>query len=713
MGCLDEDSVLAFVEGNLDEVERTRIQGHLAGCEPYADLVASSAGGAPEALARYSLGDALSNAGGLARGATVGRYVILELIGKGGMGEVYAAYDPRLERKIALKLLHPRTGSAAATRVAQERLLREAQSIARLSHPNVVVVHDAGAIDDETHGVRVFLAMEFVEGQTLAVWLAAEPRSWRAIRDVFVAAAEGLAAAHEAGLVHRDFKPQNVMVGRDGGVRVMDFGLAADASEVAAGDTALLDLARSEAELAPQSIALTGTGVLLGTPLYMAPEQFAARATDPRTDQFSFCVALYEALYSARPFPSESLQMLVSAVVAGRVSEPPQKARVPAFLRKILMRGLEPLPAARFPSMRELIAALGADPTRRRRTFTMVAAVAMTALLAVMGADRMATRGQRMCRGATDKLAGIWELDDGGHRRADVHNALLATGRSFAEETWTRVSALLDDYSRGWTNAYTDACEATHVRGDQSAEVLDLRMSCLEGERTSLRALTDLLSQADGSALVGAVDAAHALPAVERCSDTAALRVAVPLPDSAAARARITELENHLAEVKALADTGQWVTARQQIVPLVEAARAVGYEPFLAETLDLRNWLEDELGDSEAAVKTAEEAVWVALAAHRDDIAAECASLLVANGAASNRGEESERWEALAKALLRRMGPGHDRIAAWFHQDRGIVSVNENEATTRARLRKSSLGSHSSVGFYRRTTLTSHSRCAK
>lgn len=674
MACLDEDSVLAFVEGSLDEAERTRIQGHLVGCGPCADLVASSAGGAPEMLARQSLGDALSNAGGLGRGVTVGRYIILELIGKGGMGEVYAAYDPRLERRIALKLLHPRTGSAAATRVAQERLLREAQSIARLSHPNVVVVHDAGAIDDDIHGVRVFLAMEFVEGQTLAGWLAGGPRSWRAIRDVFVAAGEGLAAAHEAGLVHRDFKPQNVMVGQDGGVRVMDFGLAADASELAAGDSTGLDLARSEMQPTAQTVALTGTGVLLGTPLYMAPEQFAARATEPRTDQFSFCVALYEALYGARPFRSESLQTLISAVVAGQVNDPPQKARVPTFLRKILMRGLQPLPAARFPSMRELIAALCAYPARRRRSVAMAAAMTIAALVAIMGAERVATRGQRMCRGATDKLAGIWELDDGGHRRVAVHNAVLATGRSFAEETWTRVSALLDDYGRHWTDAYTDACEATHVRGDQSAEVLDLRMSCFEGERTSLRALTDLLSQVDGSTLVGAVDAAHALPLIERCSDIAALRAAVPLPESPAARTRIAGLEKHLAEAKALSDTGQWVTARRQVGPLVEAARTVGYEPLLAETLNLRTWLEAELGDSVTSVKTAEEAVWVALAAHRDDIATECAGyLVVANGSALGRWEESERWEALARALLRRMGPGHDRIAAWFHQDRGVV----------------------------------------
>ena len=280
------------------------------------------------------MGDALTNEGALVRGANVGRYLILGLVGRGGMGEVYAAFDPRLDRKIALKLLRETRGPETSAQAAQERLLREAQAIARLSHPNVVVVHDVGAIDDETHGVRVYLAMEFIEGQTLASWLAAAPRSWREICGVFAAAGKGLLAAHEAGLVHRDFKPQNVMVGRDGAVRVTDFGLARDTSDVAEAETTTLDLVHSETRPTTDTIALTGTGVLLGTPLYMAPEQFLARPTDARTDQFSFCVALYEALYGERPFPSDSLQTLVGAVVSGRVRQPPLKTRVPAFLRK-------------------------------------------------------------------------------------------------------------------------------------------------------------------------------------------------------------------------------------------------------------------------------------------------------------------------------------------------------------------------------------------
>ena len=236
--CLDEDAVLAFVDGSLDDIRRGSVESHIASCPACSDLVASAAGGEPERPAGSVFPGEAGGANGLPMGATVGRYVILNLVGRGGMGEVYAAYDPQLDRKVALKLLHENAAREAATRMARERLLREAKAIARLSHPNVVVVHDAGAIDDPVRGDRVFLAMEFIEGETVAAWLAAAPRAWREIRDVFAAAGEGLAAAHEAGLVHRDFKPQNVMVGRDGSVRVMDFGLASDASVVEAGAAA-------------------------------------------------------------------------------------------------------------------------------------------------------------------------------------------------------------------------------------------------------------------------------------------------------------------------------------------------------------------------------------------------------------------------------------------------------------------------------------------
>jgi eukaryotic-like serine/threonine-protein kinase len=681
--CLDEDAVLSFVDGGLDDVARSNVESHISGCPSCSDLIATAAGADPERLSGSPPADADAGTRGLARGATVGRYVILDLVGRGGMGEVYAAYDPQLDRKVALKLLHETAARGAAGSTARERLLREAKAIARLSHPNVVVVHDAGAIDDPTHGDRVFLAMEFIEGETLASWLAAAPRAWRAIRDVFVAAGEGLAAAHEAGLVHRDFKPQNVMVGRDGSVRVMDFGLASDASVIEASEAASVDFAADGAAPTTNTVALTATGVLLGTPLYMAPEQFLARATDARTDQFSFCVALHEALYGERPFPSESFSALLEAVVAGRVREPAQKARVPSFLRKLLLQGLEAEPAARHPSMRGLLEALRHDPIRRRRTLVIAAAAVLVAVGAAAGTQRLATRGQRMCGGASEKLAGIWELGDHAERREAIHRAFLGTGRSFAAETWNHVSSLLDDYSRRWTGMYTDVCEATHVRGDQSAEVLDLRMTCLEGPRGALKALTGVLSRADGAVLIQAVNAAQALPALDRCADVPALRAVVPPPADAGTRARVAVVRGDLAEVKALTDTGQWPAARGKAGPLVDAARAVGYEPLMAETLAAQAWLQMQTGESVAATKTFETTLWAALAAHRDDIAAESAANLVATtGYYLGRREEGERWEKVAEALQRRLGPGHDRAAAWLYQDRGSfrVRLGDNRA---------------------------------
>src|SRR5450432_3255863 len=298
----------------------------------------------------------------LERGQAIDRFVVLGLVGRGGMGEVYAAYDPELDRKVAIKLLRARSEAADG----KTRLLREAQAIAKLQHPNVVVVYDVG-----TYGDSVFIAMEFVEGRTVSGWLEAGRRTRREILDVSLAAGRGLAAAHAAGLVHRDFKPDNVMVTNDGQVRVMDFGLARQVAEAAAEaraaaaslaaaadaraaegvprdqdhDDADADAPRPSAASASNkylSVKLTQSGAMLGTPAYMAPEQFAVAPTDARTDQFSYCVALYEALGGARPFAGETFLTLMTNVTTGAVT-PPYRP-VPTWLRKVLLRGLATSP---------------------------------------------------------------------------------------------------------------------------------------------------------------------------------------------------------------------------------------------------------------------------------------------------------------------------------------------------------------------------------
>jgi hypothetical protein len=288
----------------------------------------------------------------LSRGALLGRYVVLSRIGKGGMGVVYAAYDPDLDRKVALKLLLSHRGGGAEGRV---RLLREAQAMARLTDPNVVSVYDVGA-----YGDQVWFAMEFIHGQTLARWLKQAPRRWSELLLVFLRAGGGLASAHAAGLVHRDFKPENVMIDEDGRVHVMDFGLVRSERSPTneppgnVSDLGGLDALRE---------VLTHEGAVIGTPQYMAPEQWSGTTTDARSDQFSFCVALWEALYGAPPFAASSVEELVGAVLAGRIQRP-ANSRVPRWLHAALLRGLQVDPGQRFPSMHALLEALGRRESR-------------------------------------------------------------------------------------------------------------------------------------------------------------------------------------------------------------------------------------------------------------------------------------------------------------------------------------------------------------
>jgi WD40 repeat protein/predicted Ser/Thr protein kinase len=297
--------------------------------------------------------------GGHVASVKIGRFTVVRKLGVGGMGIVYMAYDEQLDRRVAVKLLRSSTSSEARLRFE-----REAQAMARLSHPNVVAVHEVG-----THEGETFVAMEFVDGQDLRAWMSAEPRTWSAIVAAFRQAGEGLVAAHEAGVVHRDFKPDNVLVGNDGRVRVADFGLAHGFGEA-------LELTHGVPEDSQRrlEIELTRTGALMGTPAYMPPEQYAGRRTDARGDQFSFCVALWEALYGQRPFVGKTLLELSTVIHAGRIDPPPIDNEVPGWLRAILVRGLARDPQDRWPSMRALLDASGADPrVRQRRIVTRVA----------------------------------------------------------------------------------------------------------------------------------------------------------------------------------------------------------------------------------------------------------------------------------------------------------------------------------------------------
>jgi predicted Ser/Thr protein kinase len=683
--CLDADTIRALATGAPDA---PRAEAHLASCATCRARVdverrASSAdrgwvdtgtvplGASPSPRPR----GAASPAPELPRGTTVGRYTVLELVGRGGMGEVYAAYDPKLDRKIALKLLQADRARPAAR--AEARLLREAQAIAKVPHPNVVTVHDAG-----TFGDRVFVAMEFVDGETLKDWLARAPRSRAEILEVFAGAARGLEAAHAAGLVHRDFKPPNVMVGKDGGVRVTDFGLVRQLGDGAAAPTEAPAASALAAEEIPAD--LTRTGELHGTPRYMAPEQFKGEKLDARADQFSFCVALYEALYGQLPFAGDTLPALFTNVLDGRVAPPPAKTTVPGWLRRIVLRGLEVDPERRFPSMRALLVALEADPTARRRRIGLAAGVIVCLALAAVGARRLGgPSATTLCRGGAERFAAAWAPAGDGNG-ARIHAAFRATGRSYAEQAFASVSRLLDEYGRSWVSMYAEACEATHLRGEQSAEVLDLRMACLRERLGSARALTELYERADGTTVENAVAAASALPPVDRCADVALLKAVVKPPESESVRARVEASRGDVARLAALREAGHCREAETLAEALIPRARQTGYLPLVGQSLLEGGLLSNECISAAVADQRFEEAFATALAARDDETASQAAIILAATtGDREGRVADGRRWLTIGRSLLAR-SENHPRLDAWLLVSEGIIFQKENRGAEAA-----------------------------
>jgi hypothetical protein len=613
--------------------------------------------------------------GFLPRGTSFGRYTVLEPVGRGGMGQVYSAYDPELDRKIALKLLHPTMPIADGRGPA--RLMREAKAIAKLSHPNVIAVHDAGTVDDS-----VFIAMEFVEGSTLKDWLAERARPRHEILGVFAAAGRGLAAAHSAGLVHRDFKPQNVMVATNGAVRVMDFGLAQRMSDEDGSNEAPTPLASDGggSTFGPATVKLTQTGVAMGTPAYMAPEQFASRPTDARTDQFSFCVALYEGLYGHRPFVAGTYGELMIATTNGVVEDAPPGARVPAWMRRVLLRGLEPRPDRRFPSMEALLAALARDPTTGTRRAVWVF-VALGCLVSIaFGIERGGGMRSSMCQGGSQKLTGLWEpAGTASSRKEQIRRAFAATGRSYASQAYGGASRLLDEFVGKWLNTYRETCEATQLRGEQSAEVLDLRMACLGQRLGNLRALTDVFAKADDRVVQNAVSAAGLLPTLDGCANVALLRAVVRPPSNPAARRRIDELQEELARLIALRDSGQCAVVEQQGTRLIKTIEATNYSPLLAAALHVMGTLGYFCGDPTVAIERSKQAYAAAVVGHDDVIATEAATAATVISA-ERLGDHSgaHDWLMIARASLSRQG-GSDRLRAYFASAEGTVMALDRD----------------------------------
>jgi tetratricopeptide (TPR) repeat protein/predicted Ser/Thr protein kinase len=598
----------------------------------------------------------------LERGATLGRYVVLALLGRGGMGVVYAAFDPQLDRKVALKVLHG-AGSSSTEGDGSPRLLREAQALAKLAHPNVISVHDVGTV-----GAAVFIAMEYVSGQTFAQWNASE-RPWSERVAMLVAAGNGIAAAHRRGIVHRDFKPDNVMIGGDERPRVLDFGLARAAdAELGLGRTHVRIEPSHELPIATESTLdakLTVTGAVMGTPAYMAPEQHLGGVVDERSDQFSFCVTVYEAVYGERPFRGDSLAALAFQVCQGNVREPPKGSAVPSWLRAVLVRGLSVNPDDRYPHMDDLLGELGRDPARGRRRVLvgLGAALAITGL-GLLGQRLLAT--PQLCTGAADHLVGVWDSD----AREAVHAAFIASEAVYAADAYRGVSEVLDAYAGQWESMHTQTCAATRITGEQSDEVLTLRMACLDRSLGELRSLTEVFRSADAATVERGLEAAASLPPLRLCADAETLRSGVRPPDTEALREQVDRLRPRLDRARAQLKAGQLVEARGLLDELQPEVAATGYRPLIAET-ELAHG--QTLEGVEAKLAALQRAVWMAQAGRHDRVAAEAWTVL-AMASAQYASDYPAALAAIAQAdaAIERIG-GDDELRIRLDVAHGVV----------------------------------------
>ena len=643
----------------------------------------------------------------------LGRFLVIKRLGAGNSGVVYAAYDPDLDRKVAIKVLRLRGQLRSRGRA---RLVREAKAMARLNCPNVVAVYELGTND----GGELFVVMELVEGNTLTDWLKSRGnmRDSDAIMSVILKAGHGLAAAHAAGLVHRDFKPDNVLIAEDGSVRVADFGLASFRAlhdgEVGSDGTAESPSAASAATSdraagsSPESVSLTRSGALVGTPTYMAPEVLAGNAADAFSDQYSFCVTLFEALCNKLPHRGESVAELYRAAM----EEVPSQAApgsLPGWLRRILLRGLKPDPKQRFGSLAALLKAIETHRTRRRRGALLGAGVATLLALAALVSWRWrelsSARPTALCSGSKAALEHVWN----GAERARLKRAFAADTRAYAAETFRRTSEQLDRYASQWVKAHRDTCLATHERGEQSQATLFLRMRCLERRRAEMGALVSVLSQADGAAVSKALRAVSELTAIEVCDDVEALARSNATPEDPRVAAELKVLRSSLDIAEQRRRVGMYQRARLLADNVLSAAEALGFVPFVADVRVVLGDLQAHNGDYQAAQASFRQAFAEGLASGNDRAAASAA--IRATGVVGFRlhqPKDGHRWAWLAGSVLARLGEDVSRQAQLSNNQGNVYFAEQNYDEAAARFERAIQlytrahgADHLKVGFMR------------
>jgi tetratricopeptide (TPR) repeat protein/tRNA A-37 threonylcarbamoyl transferase component Bud32 len=591
---------------------------------------------------------------------SIGRFTVLDRLGEGAMGVVFAAQDEELDRKIAVKLIRSEASTDSNVR---PRMLREAKALARLSDPHVVQIYEIGE-----HQGQVYIAMELVEGLTLADWLAREQRSWRECVRMFREVGRGLAAAHAAGVIHRDFKPANVLIGNDGRPRVVDFGLAHLG-------VARLDDTSSDLRTASTAVdnRVTASRAVVGTPAYMAPEQFEQRPVDARTDQFAFCIALWEAVYRVPPFDRRSFEVLAAQVTEGALQVPASPPSLPGWLRAALRRGLETDPDRRWPSMAALLHALerGLDRARHVRR-----AAAVAGAITVVGvAIAIAMPTQQRCMPPTDRMAGVW--DD--TTRNAVQRAVQDTGVGYAADTWRLIDERITAYVDAWMQMHVEACEAARD-GEQSAATLDRRMVCLDRRFAQVVADVRVLETIDARGVANAANIAAALPDLSECADVERLLARdtfAPPPEQAEA---VEAMHARNAEIMAQEAVGSFAEALTGARELLADAEALGFAPMIATTRYTLGLMLEANGDFEGARTAFDRTRLEALEVGDQELVFNALNRLVFNaGLVHDDLDGALTLADVALATLRGIGRADSRDEAYLHDHVGSILTRKGD----------------------------------
>jgi eukaryotic-like serine/threonine-protein kinase len=635
--CPNENLLVEYVDRRLGTDAEAELERHFDSCPDCTALLAGLASSCA------TLGGPAHDDVAIRPGAHIDRYVVRERIGAGAMGVVYEAFDPELDRRVALKLVRA-VGRHADPR-DRGRMLREAQAMARLSHPNVVPVLAVG-----TRGDDLWLVMELVEGTTLREWLAVESRSWRTIVRAYADCGRALAAAHAAGVVHRDFKPDNVLIASDGRVRVIDFGLAR-----------LVASARAEIETSvPGSAAeleRTAAGLVIGTPAYMPPEQLLDAAVDARADQFALAVSLWEGLFGVRPFVGETLAALVESVEERRFRTTRVGARVPARLRKALMRALAARPRDRFADTDALVRELERSLAGGVRNVLIAGVLATSAVAVAFGVPR-----EKEC---VPDPAPQWDAES----RALVQDAFDRVGLPMSGASGTVADAIQRRVD-AWHETHAQICATS---GDETRTAAHV---CLDVRRLELDAAIEVIGDGDPDVVRRAVDVVVAMPAVEPCANTDDPRLALVDPAALVQEART--LRADLAHAGAIGQAGRYDDGIALARRTHARADAMGYAALRAEAAHRVGDLLIDAGRPVEAVEWLERAFFEAREIGHDEVATDAALGLVdAIGARQARTDAAEPWVEHASAALERWGSA-DREAI-FARLRGGLAARRSE----------------------------------